>query len=82
MGSCSSKSSSSPLPPSAEMPSGGIDVVKKSTASSSADAEKHPVNHTSGEGGSTWSQLYSAGVMRVNEHYTKECECGKFYRNN
>ena len=81
MGSCSSKSSS------AEMPSDGIDSAKKSAAvtaaaSFSADAEKHSANNAGGAGGSTWSQLYSAGVMRVNDHYTKECECGKFYRNN
>ena len=79
MGSCSSKSSSEGIP------SDGIDGAMKSaaddaaTASCSADAEKHSANAVGG--GSAWSQLYSAGVMRVNDHYTKECECGKFYRN-
>jgi len=80
MGSCSSKSTSST--------SDGSNAKNSAAdgtdgASSSVDAtctETNPSDGQKQQGGSTWSQLYSAGVLRVNEHYTKECECGKFYR--
>ena len=55
-------------------------ATKTGSASDAAEQQQPSTGAATGGGGSSWSQLYSAGVMRVNEHYTKECECGKFYR--